>query len=333
MRIIACLILCVLTAPVPALAWGGTGHRMIGMMAQQRLPRSVPAFLRTSQAAFQIGELAREADRSRGAGEPHDFDRDPSHFIDISDDGSVLGGPKLTELPASRRDYDTALRGLGATQYKAGWLPYAIADGWLQLVQDFAIWRADVAGVRFAKDKAQRAWFVRDRMLREAITIRDLGYWAHYVGDGSQPLHVSVHYNDWGDFPNPEGFSSPNDFHGRLESHFVDAAIRDKDVRALLKPYARCSCAIMAHTASYLAAAQAGVNTAYRLDKAGAIDTPTAEAKAFVAARLAAGADMLRDMTVDAWAASATAELGYKPRYGMPEIEAGKIDLFLLLHG
>jgi hypothetical protein len=28
-----------------------------------------------------------------------------------------------------------------------------------------------------------------------------LGIWSHYGGDASQPLHVSIHYNGWGDYP------------------------------------------------------------------------------------------------------------------------------------
>ena len=332
MRLFLTIVLSASLATTSAWAWGSKGHRIVGVLGAKAFPRTVPAFLRTQDAVFQIGELAREPDRSRGAGQPHDGDRDPSHFVDISDDGTVLEGPRLAALPATRQDYDTALRAVGSTQYKAGWLPYAIMDGWQQLVQDFAIWRADVAGAKFAKVKAERDWFVHDRKVREALTIRDLGTWAHYIGDGSQPMHASVHYNGWGDFPNPEGFNSINDFHSRFETVFVNMAIEEKDVKPLLKSYEGCGCTIQAHTASYLTATEAGTLTAYRLDKAGAIDNPTPEAKAFIAARLAAGADMLRDMVVDAWKASDTAQLGYKPRYGMADIEAGKVALYPLMH-
>jgi hypothetical protein len=332
MRLLVALILSASFAAGPASAWGGKGHRMIGVLAAQGLPAAVPAFLRTPEAVFEIGEMAREPDRSRGAGQPHDNDRDPAHFVDISDDGTILEGPKLAALPPTRLDYDTALRAIGSNQYKAGWLPYAVTGGWQQLVQDFAIWRADVAGVKFAKTKAERAWFLRDRHVRELLTIRDLGTWAHFVGDGSQPMHASVHYNGWGDFPNPDGFNSIDDFHSRFETVFVNASIDEKDVKPLLKPYSDCGCTIQAHTAAYLAATQAGTVTAYRLDQAKAFDTATPEAKLFVATRLAAGADMLRDLIVDAWKASTDTQLGYKPRYTIKDIEAGQVDLFALLH-
>ncbi|MGB8366147.1 MAG: hypothetical protein ACLQUZ_15275 [Rhizomicrobium sp.] len=94
-----------------------------------------------------------------------------------------------TVRAATREDYDSALRAVGSDEYKAGYFPYSIIDGWQQLVKDFAYWRANAAGEKFARNDAQRAWFVRDRQTREQLTIRDLGYWSHFVGDASQPLH------------------------------------------------------------------------------------------------------------------------------------------------
>jgi len=66
-----------LASPDAAFAWGATGHRLIGALASQSLPLEIPEFLRTPEAARQIGEVSREPDRSRGAGEPHDADADP----------------------------------------------------------------------------------------------------------------------------------------------------------------------------------------------------------------------------------------------------------------
>ena len=318
-------------APSAALAWGGTGHRIIGELAARNFPAAVPRFLRTPQAVAQIGELAREPDRSRDAGQPHDNDNDPGHFVDGADDGTVLGGPRLDALPASRQDYDTALRALGSTEYKAGWLPYSLMDGWQQLVKDFVLWRADVAGAKFAKSAADRAWFAGDRRLRETLTLRDLGVWAHFVGDASQPLHVSVHYNGWGNFPNPEGFAGAPNFHNRLESAFVEANINPIDVAAKLRPHADCACAIQAHVALYIGQTHAQVLAAYRLDKQGAFDAATPEAKAFVVERLAEGAAQLRDLVAEAWDASATGSLGYNPTVPLADIEAGKANPASLL--
>ena len=310
----------------PALAWGGKGHRIIGELAVRNFPATVPSFLRTPQAVTAIGELAREPDRSRDAGQPHDSDSDPGHFVDVLEDGTVLGGPRLDALPPSRQDYDTALRAAGSTEFKAGWLPYSLMDGWQQLVKDFVMWRADVAGGKFAKNAADKAWFAGDRRLRETITLRDLGVWAHYVGDASQPLHVSVHYNGWGDFPNPEGFAGAANFHSRFETAFVDANISPDDVAKRFRPRRDCACSIQGHVALYLSQTQAQVLTAYRLDKRGAFDAATPEAKAFVAGRLAEGAAQLRDLVADAWDASTAGSLGYSPTMPLTEIESGRAD-------
>src|SRR5215467_12162810 len=104
-------------------------------------------------------------------------------------------------------DYDSQLRAKGFTQYQAGYLPYAIIDGWQQIRKDFAYWRADVKGAEAAEPPEERAWFEADRKLREKLTLRDIGFLSHYVGDASQPMHVSVHYNGRGDFPNPNGYT------------------------------------------------------------------------------------------------------------------------------
>jgi len=142
----------------------------------------------------------RELDRSKGAGETHDKECDPGHYVDLADDGKVMGILPLDRLPVTREEYDTQLRSGGSTQYQAGYLPYSIVDGWQQIRKDFAYWRAVVKGAETAVPPEERAWFEADRRLREKLTLRDIGIWSHYVADASQPLHVSVHFNGWGKF-------------------------------------------------------------------------------------------------------------------------------------
>jgi hypothetical protein len=92
-----------------ALAWGASGHRMISRLAIENLPLEIPAFLRTPEVAKMIGELGREPDRSKGAGNSHDHDFDPGHYINYSDDFTVFGVSPLDTLAFTREDYDTAL--------------------------------------------------------------------------------------------------------------------------------------------------------------------------------------------------------------------------------
>ncbi len=191
--LLAALVL--LPAAPPAFAWGATGHEFVSGIAAETLPAELPAFVRAPQAIADIAVLGRELDRSKGAGPTHDSERDPGHFVALTDDGSIVGVMPLEEIPLTREAYDTALRAKGFDQYRAGYLPLAIVDGWQQLVKDFAYWRAASVGARTARTAADRAWFDTDRRRREALTLRDLGVWSHYVGDASQPLHVSVHFD------------------------------------------------------------------------------------------------------------------------------------------
>jgi hypothetical protein len=325
---LVCLLLAL--SPVPAVAWGGTGHRYIGELAVRNFPKQIPAFLRTPAAATRIGLLAQEPDVSRNAGEPHDADLDPGHFLDVSDDGTILGGPKLSSLPATRQDYDSALRAAGSSEYKAGFLPYNLMDGWQQLVKDFALLRQDMAAQKYARKfgftAAQRRDYADALAVRQLLTLRDLGVWAHFVGDASQPMHVSVHYNGWGEGLNPEGFVTTAGLHAKFEAAFVDAHVSEAEVSARIRPMRSCTDPVQTCVTAYLTATQEGVLPLYRFEKAGAFDAATPEAKAFTIRCLAEAASMLRDMVADAWAASGQAVLGYKTKASVADLEAGRID-------
>lgn len=318
------LLLCAL--PGTAFGWGYVGHETMGEAAVKALPAEIPSFLRGAEAAARIGILSQEPDTSRNAGQPHDYDLDPGHFVNVDDNGLIYGVP-LSALPASRRDYDTALRAGGAEQYKAGFLPYNILDGYQQLVKDFALLRATQASVKnaakFKLSKADRAGLQRLVSVRQALIWRDMGYWAHFVEDASQPMHVSVHYNGW-QGANPNGYVTAPGLHAKFESDFVNANVKEADVVKAMRPYHHCETTLQACVQDYLEATRKGIEAVYQLDKSGALDTPTPESKAFVVGRMAEGAAMLRDMVVDAWHEAGAASLGYKVKTPVADYEAGK---------
>ena len=329
------LAACAALAAPQAWGWGATGHRLIGQAAVLALPADVPAFLRTPEAVQQIGELAREPDRSKGSGKPHDPDLDPAHFIDLTEDGHVFSpeGPEITALPPDRNAFAYVLNKAELNPAKTGWLPYEMMDGYQQLVRDFAIWRVDRALARNTKVARERAWYLADTRLREAITVRDLGFWAHFVGDGSQPMHASIHYNGWGKYPNPKGYTD-DPIHGPFEGAFVGQNLVLADVRAALPPPATCAGALPACTSAYLLATLAKVEPLYALWGAGAFSVVgDARGKAFALERVAAGAAELRDLTVRAWRESADATIGYRPLYKVSDIEHGQVIPFGVMRG
>ncbi|MBV8681623.1 MAG: S1/P1 Nuclease [Caulobacteraceae bacterium] len=326
------LIACALVAPVgSAFAWGSTGHRIIGRLAVEVLPDDLPAFLRTAEAVEVVGELSREPDRWKDAGKAHDSDRDPAHFLNLGDDGKVLGGPSLSSLPETRAGYETALRAVGSDSWKAGYLPYSIIEGWQQLVKDLTYWRIEAAAAEHVADPAHRAWFRRDLAERQQLTLRDLGTLSHYVGDGSQPLHVSIHFNGWGPFPNPEGYTQEH-IHGPFEGPFVRDHVDPSAVKADMTPYRDCACAIATWTADYLAVTDRQVAPLYTLYKQGAFANADPRAQRFVTERLAAGAAALRDLIVDAWLASASGRAGW-PAVSVADVEAGRVDPYDSMYG
>jgi hypothetical protein len=332
---VSCCALLV-AAPLPAFAWGAQGHRIVNGAAIRALPDTVPAFLRSTPAHDEIALLGPEADRVKGAGDPLDDDDNPGHYLDALDDFSVAGAVKLSALPKDRQSYDKALRAAAAPtdQYGQGYLPYQIADGWQRIVRDLAYWRVDVVGETKAATADERAFFTLDRTVREAVTLRDVGYWGHFVGDASQPLHVSVHFNGWNQYdfrtkaprtqyPNPNGFSDSTTIHARFETTLVRAVATEDLVAARVPALAASSDPILTQVGAYLTATESRVPDVYRLEAAGGIDAVSPAAKTLVLDRLAAGAAEMRDLLVDAWQASADAKVGY-PGVPVRDYESGK---------
>ena len=316
-----------------ALAWEDVGHRWIGQLGISSLPKTLPAFLRSPQAVSDVGEWAREPDRSRGAGRTHDQVRDPGHFADGDENQKILGGPALAKLPLTRAEFEKQLQAVGQDSWKGGYLPYNLIEGYQQLTKDFAYWRAASYGERTTKDKSHKAWLTRDRIRREQQLLFELGYWAHFVGDASQPLHMTYHYNGWGPGPNPKGYTNEH-IHGPVEGAFVNNNIKFEAVKGAMRPYAECgACNINDMVGAYLVNEAQYVEPLYQLWNDGGLKDGDPRGVAFITARLAEGAAELRDLVTDAWNASGKMVVGY-PGVAAADVEAGKAgDAYDLLYG
>ncbi len=284
-------LLALATAVAALAAWGDAGHRMTGEAAALKMPASTPAFFRN--ASRQLAYLNPEPDRWRDRGERTldpalDDATAPDHFIDME-----MATPSVLTAALKAPDRYAYLDTLSAANVKGvamGLLPFRILELSQQLREDFRLWRA-------APDST-KAWI-------EARIIDDAGILGHYVADGSNPAHTSIHYNGWAG-PNPNGYATDKRFHSRFESAYVGANIKLSDVLSRVDTLPRVFPDLRTAIIAYLRSTNAEVEHLYQLDKAHPFDTTTtnAEDKAFTVGRLAAGATMLRDVWWTAWITS-----------------------------
>jgi hypothetical protein len=280
---------------------------MIGQAAMAHLPSGLPAFVQTDAARQEIIYLQDEEDRLKaGEADEYAWSREwtTDHYIDIGDDGKIGGIVPISALPETRDKFETALyQGNPAVDpYDVGFLPYSILEGYEQVRTDFALWRqADATSSTSA-----------DTLEREQLTIHDIGIVSHFIGDGSQPLHVTIHFNGWGNYPNPQAFTQSKDTHAEFESDFVDKFLTLADIQPLVDQAQVLSSIPLTEIEQYLEATDAQVVPLYQLQKAGAFDLADSTSDmhkkgvAFTAARLAAGSTMLDSLILTAWQSSAS---------------------------
>jgi len=168
------LIILSLFCALLALGWGTVGHFFINTKAVDNLPPAMSVFI---NAGSYFGLHASDADTRKGK----DPTEAPKHFIDIE---SYAAFANLTlNLDSLRAIY-------GASNVTAiGILPWATIQTYDSLV----------ASLR------------RGAIARAESIAADLG---HYVGDGHQPLHVTVNY---------DGQNTGNDgIHSRYETTMIN---------------------------------------------------------------------------------------------------------------
>lgn len=330
-RLAPLLAAALLACTAPALAWGTKGHTIVNHLGALSFSGRMPQFLTKPDALYEVAYLGPELDDLKDAGASWDGDHDTGHFLDLLDDGTVAGVVSAKAMPKDREAYDNALQAAHTDEYKQGYLPYSLLDGWQQLRKDFAYWRVDDYLARHGKTTTLRLHGQRDRAIEERLIVRDLGVWGHFVGDACQPLHVTVHYNGWGDYPNPKGYTEDKHTHSMFESAFVNKFVSEGMVAKYMKAQSAYAApaallsqdAVMTDIMQYLATTGQTVPHLYDIEKAGGFAAGSPDAVAFAASRLAAGAMELRDLSVLAWQDSIHATVGY-PNVNVSDILSGK---------
>src|SRR5436190_13909232 len=181
--------------PARAGAWGEKGHLMVNRLAIASAASRLPAFM--GAAGDQITYNGFEPDRWREeAGTAMNTAQAPDHFFD-----SEIWGP-IAAIENDRYAFMAKLTERKIDLAKIGYLPYAIVEGYGRLRNAFRQWR--------------RAKTAEDRESARANAVFYAGVLGHYVGDGTQPMHLSIHYNGWADgVPNPKAFTRDRMFHSR----------------------------------------------------------------------------------------------------------------------
>lgn len=260
---------------------------MINRLAAEGLPGNAPAFLKTATAVDEIEYIGPEPDRWRSKAEPELVAAQaPEHFIDLELADAL--GP----LPHKRLDFEAKVFAAGERPETVGLQPWQTDEVWERLKSAMRRYREMKAAGQDTKDV-------------EALIIFYAGWLGHYVGDGSQPLHVTVKYNGWVG-PNPNGYTTEHQIHWEFEGPFVGENIHPADVQAKMTPVKAIDGDTFDAYVAYLRHSGTLVEKVYQLQKAGGfVGSGTAESREFTVERLAAGASMLRDMIYSAWLDSA----------------------------
>ncbi len=279
--LVVCLALSSFIAQ-PTNAWGDEGHRWINQIAAEKLPSEMPTFFKS--AAARLSFLGPEPDRWRDNRELYKAlgaVNAPDHFIDID------RPENFAALPDDRYKYSEWVRHQGKEPTDIGFLPYSILEGYQKVQVLFRLWRDP----RNSSEKEQI----------EQNIIYYAGVLGHYVADGSQPLHTTIHYNGWSTSSNPD-LNTREPLHWRFEGEYVKAQLKADDFRALVKTARRLDDPF-ADTIKFLFDSHSQVAKLYQMDKAARwdVNNRNAESKRFTSARLAAGAQMLANLWYTAW--------------------------------
>ncbi|MBP6820648.1 MAG: hypothetical protein KA368_03855 [Acidobacteria bacterium] len=279
-------------SPPTVRGWGQKGHEISGLVAAKKLPNEMPGFFR--KAAAQLSYLNPEPDRWRSRDESNldramDSAAAPDHFLDME----LVPEAAMNSL--NRYDFTAEMIKAGQKPTTAGFVPYRMLELFQTLRIEFRLWRAE-------KDSNKRKWI-------EQRIVNDAGILGHYVSDSANPHHTTIHYNGWSG-ANPNGytvFSRERGIHFRFEEEFVSAKISQNDILSLVSTSPRVIEKPREELWDYLKASNKLVEPLYILDKKeqfGATNNSN-EHKKFVSERLAAGAQMLRDLWWTAWVTSA----------------------------
>ena len=298
----AALLLLLCLAPQNILAWGTRAHFVIDHTAIDTLPDDGPVFLK--KYVEYIAGSASIPDTWRQASNPFSkIEEDPNHGW-FREQFAFM-----KQVPRSRYEFVIALYQHylliqktdpdNASRTNVRWtgtLPFAAAEVYGHLV-------ADMRYLRKSRAEGKDTSFLEQ-------TCAVYAFWlGHYLGDGAQPLHDTIHHDGW-QGPNPKNYTRDHSIHGRFESEYVEEiSLSEKDIAARIGAPGHLQGDVFNLILAHLDEAATQVEDIYKLDQRKAFTNPhDAAAREMVYDRTAAGARMLRDLLNRAWLESALAQ-------------------------
>jgi hypothetical protein len=282
---VGCICLLGLILPQPlAWGWGETGHVLSGKAAAMAMPAEMPEFFR--READQLSYLTAEPDRWRDRGSAAVTDAfNPDHAINLElvPPGGLEAKDRFAFLAMLEKDGKTSAVGMA---------PFRTLEIYQRLRIEFRLWRK-------ATDPKTRGWI-------EHRIINDAGILGHYVTDGSEPLHTTIHHHGWvGE--NPNEYTTDPQIHSRFESQYVETHIVLSDITSKISGPPDLITNEQAQIIAYFRATHEQVVPLYELEKRAPFNDATTapENKTFVVQRLVFGVNMLRSLWWSAWITSA----------------------------
>jgi len=223
-RFLRCVI-AVLLAPTAVHAWDYNGHSIINQLALASLPTNFPAFVFSPPQRERIAFLSGEPDRwrnnndlaLRNASSPdHYMDLEELKFADLTPEQlpplrytfvamfATARAAHPDRFPAIDPDSDR-----DQTRELTGFLPWTILEYTDKLESCFS----------YLKTFERAGGTPGEIANAQANAIYVMGVMGHFVGDGSQPLHTTVHFNGWTG-ENPHGYTTSHSFHSWIDGGY-----------------------------------------------------------------------------------------------------------------
>lgn len=206
-------------------AWDYSSHFVINQLALASLPTNFPAFVLAPAQRERIAFLSGEPDRWRNnAGLTLRHANGPDHYMDMEELKQCDLTPE--QLPPLRYSYAKLFAQARVahperfaainpdsdqdqTRELTGFLPWTIVEYADKLESCFS----------YLKTYEQAGGTPVEIANAQADVVYVMGVMGHFVGDGSQPLHTTIHFNGWvGD--NPRGYTTNHTFHAWIDGGY-----------------------------------------------------------------------------------------------------------------